>query len=304
MSSGDATDRLRAPQETPGDPRSAPRIVVAAVRRRLPSTCGRAGTSHGGFRFPCDCPSLRIDCSSAAPTEERRQQMASSTPQLRLGQSGWRASEEYLLAIVAACNRATGPVLEIRLSGVSYGRRGGRACNLRHVADRQSCISLIGRLGCDAPWPSSRRRPYSLARIVAYADYDWYDVRPDELERGVQLVICDGPPGVCRGGRYGLLPVVQRTTRPRCSHPPRRRLAAGRARCARSLARGVWRAGGGYSGRRTSIRASRFHLRPARSNQAWSEQPAPRGYVLCSSSWLRLRRRASRNRSRRRRSRS
>lgn len=42
-----------------------------------------------------------------------------------------------------------------------------------------------------------------------YGDFTWYNVNQLDLsEKCIQLVICDGPPGSTRGGRYGLLPVL------------------------------------------------------------------------------------------------
>ena len=36
----------------------------------------------------------------------------------------------------------------------------------------------------------------------------WYDVPKDVWPAEFRLVVCDGPPGDMKGGRYGLLPLV------------------------------------------------------------------------------------------------
>lgn len=38
--------------------------------------------------------------------------------------------------------------------------------------------------------------------------FAWYDVAPGAVPDDIGLVICDGPPGSVRGGRYGLMPVM------------------------------------------------------------------------------------------------
>jgi predicted O-methyltransferase YrrM len=53
------------------------------------------------------------------------------------------------------------------------------------------------------------------APLVESATYSWYDV-PSDLPAGITLVICDGPPGETRGGRYGLLPRMGRHLSPDC----------------------------------------------------------------------------------------
>lgn len=44
------------------------------------------------------------------------------------------------------------------------------------------------------------------APLVPYETYDWYDMRGVELSPDIGMVVCDGPPGSTRGGRFGALP--------------------------------------------------------------------------------------------------
>lgn len=55
-----------------------------------------------------------------------------------------------------------------------------------------------------------------FAPLVEYDDFVWYKVPPD-IPGPVHLVVCDGPPGKTRGGRYGLLPVMQRNLAENCT---------------------------------------------------------------------------------------
>ena len=48
-----------------------------------------------------------------------------------------------------------------------------------------------------------------LCPLKDFGEFSWYDVREDRLPQNISLVLCDGPPGTTKGGRYGLLPVVR-----------------------------------------------------------------------------------------------
>jgi len=48
-----------------------------------------------------------------------------------------------------------------------------------------------------------------IAPLRSWDRFDWYDPPMDCIPRGFGLVICDGPPGATRGGRFGLFPVMQ-----------------------------------------------------------------------------------------------
>jgi len=43
--------------------------------------------------------------------------------------------------------------------------------------------------------------------LTSFGDFEWYDISGVELP-DFQVVICDGPRGQTRGGRYGLAPVM------------------------------------------------------------------------------------------------
>jgi hypothetical protein len=46
------------------------------------------------------------------------------------------------------------------------------------------------------------------APLECYGEYEWYRVPEVPLPRDFGMVICDGPPGMIRGGRYGFFPVM------------------------------------------------------------------------------------------------
>lgn len=49
-----------------------------------------------------------------------------------------------------------------------------------------------------------------------YGGYSWYKVPACTLPTNFDLVVCDGPPRGVRGGRYGLLPVMEEYFHPNC----------------------------------------------------------------------------------------
>lgn len=128
----------------------------------------------------------------------------------------WSAHPSFLRAALTAASVAGGPVLECGsglttlLLGHLAAHDGRPLCSLEHDdAWRARVASALHRhavTGVDL-----RACP-----LRAYGDFDWYDIAPDSVPSGIALVICDGPPGTTRGGRYGLLPVLHERLRPGC----------------------------------------------------------------------------------------
>jgi hypothetical protein len=46
------------------------------------------------------------------------------------------------------------------------------------------------------------------APLRDYGEFNWYDPPMAKMPPKFSLVICDGPPDLANGGRYGLLPVL------------------------------------------------------------------------------------------------
>ena len=51
--------------------------------------------------------------------------------------------------------------------------------------------------------------------LINYGDFDWYSI-PNVDDLHFDCVICDGPPGPTRGGRVGLLPVLDKSLSTSC----------------------------------------------------------------------------------------
>lgn len=126
------------------------------------------------------------------------------------GNTDYSASSGYLQAVAEEARYASGPVLECGsgLSTIVLGfyaaRRGIPVFALEH--DNQWVTTVAQSLrNTRAGDPHAERVAIYHSTLRDQGDHDWYAVPPD-LPKGISLVICDGPPGTTRGGRYGLLP--------------------------------------------------------------------------------------------------
>lgn len=123
------------------------------------------------------------------------------------GNPDYAARPVYLAAVAEAAAAARVAILECG-SGLTtlvlgaYAREtGSTVISLEHdprcaEAVRADAASL--RIEVDV----------RIARLRDYGSFDWYDIAPGDLPM-FSLVVCDGPPGDTRGGRYGLLPVLR-----------------------------------------------------------------------------------------------
>lgn len=121
---------------------------------------------------------------------------------------GYVANLEYLEAVAKSSANTRGPVLECGsgattiLLGILCGRRDVEVWSLENSVEWQERVTealksngVSGVHVCTAP-------------LVEYGDFVWYDPPLAQMPKDFSLVICDGPPGTTRGGRYGLLPVM------------------------------------------------------------------------------------------------
>jgi hypothetical protein len=129
------------------------------------------------------------------------------------GNPDWSALPEYLDAVAAAASATSGPVLEC-----------GSGLSTLVLATIRAGNGAVCALEEDAEWAERVERALSRHRLTAdvryspvraYGNFDWYSVDPLALPV-VSLVVCDGPRGSTRGGRYGLLPVVGVRLSPGC----------------------------------------------------------------------------------------
>jgi hypothetical protein len=129
---------------------------------------------------------------------------------LRLGwdNQGFDAKLDYLEEIIKRGMTTEGPVLECGsglttlVLGQLAGRRKVQTWSLEHNVDWYRRVSnAVARN--HVPGVN-----LLLAPLREYGQFKWYDPPLGEMPAQFSLVICDGPPILANGGRYGLLPVL------------------------------------------------------------------------------------------------
>lgn len=123
------------------------------------------------------------------------------------GNDGYAANLDYLQEVAKNAATTAGPILECGsglttlLLGMLAGRRGVVVRSLEHSAEWRQRIAAV-----------LTRNQIANVEVLSsplrdYGDFSWYDPPLQRLPDNFRLVICDGPPGMTKGGRYGLLPV-------------------------------------------------------------------------------------------------
>ena len=133
------------------------------------------------------------------------------------GNEDWSALDDYLIGCIKQAMQADGPILECGsglstiLVGAVAKSRGVKLWALEHTPD----------------WAKKVRHTLDDYRINSvtlcakplkdFGEFDWYDAPLESMPDRFGFVICDGPPGVTKGGRYGLVPVMNGRLKPGCT---------------------------------------------------------------------------------------
>jgi hypothetical protein len=132
------------------------------------------------------------------------------------GNEGWSAPEEYLISCLRNALTCNGPILECGtglttiLVGVIAQKHNNAMWSLEHLQEWGDRVEkYLKRYRIDS-------LRVSVRALKNYADYSWYDPPLDLMPDSFALIICDGPPGGTRGGRYGLAPILGERLRPGC----------------------------------------------------------------------------------------
>lgn len=129
---------------------------------------------------------------------------------LRLGwdNQGWDAKLDYFDEIARRTVVTEGPILECGsglttlLMGFLAGRRGVETWSLEHHEGWHRRVSNVIKRH-HVPGLN-----LCLAPLRDYGRFNWYDAPLPKMPGKFRLVICDGPPDLANGGRYGLLPIL------------------------------------------------------------------------------------------------
>lgn len=132
------------------------------------------------------------------------------------GNQSWSAWDEYLAGCISHALVSDGPILECGsglstiLVGAIASKRGRCHWVLEHAPDWARKVQRY-LSGYDLDSVILR-----VAPLKSYGEFSWYDAPLQSMPDAFSLVICDGPPGGTRGGRYGLVPIMKSRLRPGC----------------------------------------------------------------------------------------
>jgi hypothetical protein len=124
--------------------------------------------------------------------------------------SGWSLSNKAMLNMIKASYSANGTILECGsgLSTLVLGllHRNNKEINIYALEHNAVWLSKVNK------WREKLQlNNITLlhTEIIPYQNYDWYDISNITLPKNINFIICDGPPGTTRGGRYGLIPTIK-----------------------------------------------------------------------------------------------
>lgn len=181
--------------------------IVRALERRL-------GQRYQQFLF---WRSMRRYLRAAAQGQETADPNL-LTDLVRGWGNSWSVQLEFLEGTLNEARRTDGPILECGsglstlLIGAVAQARGIKVWSLEHEPKWAERVQkYLRKYGINSV-------TLCLAPIRSYGDFDWYSSSSlQTLPAKISLVVCDGPPGGTRGGRYGLVPVMLDKLRPDCT---------------------------------------------------------------------------------------
>ncbi len=133
------------------------------------------------------------------------------------GNEDWSALDEYLIGCVRQAMNGEGPILECGsglstiLVGAVAKSRGVKHWALEHELEWAKKVQhCLDDYRIDSVTLCARP-------LKDFGQFAWYDAPREAMPESFGFVICDGPPGVTKGGRYGLAPVMNGRLRPGCT---------------------------------------------------------------------------------------
>jgi hypothetical protein len=132
------------------------------------------------------------------------------------GNESWSAQDEYLANCLDHALAAHGPILECGsglstiLVGAIAKKRGQHHWALEHTPAWATKVQrYLSRYKLDSV-------VLCVKPLKDYGDFCWYDAPLESMPGDFALVVCDGPPGHTKGGRYGLVPIMRERLKPGC----------------------------------------------------------------------------------------
>lgn len=132
------------------------------------------------------------------------------------GNESWSADDDYVVACIEHASVSIGPILECGsglstiLVGLVAKRRGLDHWVLEHTPEWASKVrTCLNRYAIDSV-------VLCEGPLRDYGEFSWYDPPLESMPDNFGTVICDGPPGSTKGGRYGLAAVMGKRLGPGC----------------------------------------------------------------------------------------
>jgi hypothetical protein len=125
------------------------------------------------------------------------------------GNEAWSAGAALLNAVLDWLPKSTGTIAECG-SGIStlLLASAGKASG-REVFSFEHDPAWAAKLKNAIPDRLRSSVDLCVTPIRSYGDFDWYSLEGVTPPTDIGFVLCDGPPGKTRGGRYGLGPVLR-----------------------------------------------------------------------------------------------
>jgi hypothetical protein len=132
------------------------------------------------------------------------------------GNEAWSAGAALLSAMLEWLPQSTGTIAECG-SGIStlVLASAARATG-REVFCFEHNPQWAAKLKSAIPQQLRSSVELCVTPIRSYGEFDWYSLEGVAPPTDIGFVLCDGPPGNTRGGRYGLGPVLRPYLAPGC----------------------------------------------------------------------------------------
>jgi hypothetical protein len=128
----------------------------------------------------------------------------------------WSAGTPFLLGMLEWLPRSSGSVLECG-SGLSTLVLGAAiAHSARTLLSLEHDPAWVELIRARLPKHVRARVTVAVSPLRSYGSFDWYSLPEATLPDSIGFVVCDGPPGSTRGGRFGLAPVLKERLAPGC----------------------------------------------------------------------------------------
>jgi predicted O-methyltransferase YrrM len=132
------------------------------------------------------------------------------------GNEGYSGDTVFLQEVVRRAAAASGPILECGSGLSTILMSTATRSNRQEVWSLEHYPQWAQRVRRWLKQYGARASTVVDAPLESYGDYLWYKADFTKLPRKFALVVCDGPPGDTRGGRYGLAPVMRERLAPGC----------------------------------------------------------------------------------------